>query len=508
MDNNVYEKNDYYDALVSKIDDRIDFLEKTQEREKNKLIELKSKVKPGLSGRMEISSIESGIKNRTNSIAEMKTLKGLISKISFQPFTYISHQTQESLRNILKYLNNKDGQRFKEKINECLNSSTKDVTDIINKYYLEALKIVKRVFGTTKLFVQHKDNYKSSFETTFSKAFDIFVKKKLNENTGMYIGPMVKEIKSDVREFVSDLNLLIKDPSLNGSKIVVNIQNNYDELVELKSQYEGARKALSSIMFAISQLDGRVFGDLIRFLHEKQREEQLIIKSTNTKINRIVNQDHLKDFVRRARENKMLREQGDAYEKKMKAEYTSLSYEHEKLISTGGRKDLVAKIESRMNEIKKDATLDVVEAELLGREKYREQVREDEDRKLYAERQREKLRLARIAKRALDKAVKVEYESQNRSNWKFKPLDKSSNEYKSIRSSLINQASLTPEERTLRAFQESGVIRSDATITTLTPVERATLDRNKEYFSDDRFTYITQYKNYVNSLDEGEKPQL
>ena len=37
------------------------------------------------------------------------------------------------------------------------------------------------------------------------------------------------------------------------------------------------------------------------------------------------NINHLKDFVSRARENKMLREQGDAYEKKMKAEYTSLS---------------------------------------------------------------------------------------------------------------------------------------------------------------------------------------
>ena len=192
----------------------------------------------------------------------------------------------------------------------------------------------------------------------------------------------------------------------------------------------------------------------------------------------------------------------------MRERYSSLAYELEKLRSTNGREDVIAKIERQMRDMRKDDSLDFVEAGLKGKEKYREQVREDEDRRLQIERQKEKARLERVAKRALDEAVKVEYESLNRSNWKFKPLDKSSSEYKSIRSSLIHQATLTPEQRTLRAFQESGVIRSDATIATLKPEERATLDRNKEYFSDDRFTYVTQYKNYVYSLDAGEIPQL
>ena len=278
--------------------------------------------------------------------------------------------------------------------------------------------------------------------------------------------------------------------------------------MELKSKHENAQKALSAITLTISQLDGRVFGDLIKFLHEKMRSQQLIIKNTNTEINKIVNQDHLKDFINRARENKRLKEQGDAYEKMMRERYFSLAYELEKLRSTNGREDVIAKIERQMRDMRKDESLDFVEAGLKGKENYREQVREDEDRRLQIERQKEKARLERVAKRALDEAVKVEYESLNRSNWKFKPLDKSSSEYKSIRSSLIHQATLTPEQRTLRAFQESGVIRSDATIATLKPEERATLDRNKEYFSDDRFTYVTQYKNYVNSLDEGEIPKL
>ena len=178
MDNIVYEKNDYYDALIKKIDDRITFLERTQEKEKNKLKENKLKQKPGLSSKLEIASIESGIKNRKNSITEMQSLKGLISKISFQPFTYVSHQATESLRNILKYLDEKDQQKFKVKVSDCINKSTKDVIDFINKNYLDALKIAKRVFGTSKIFVQHGDNYKSSSETTFIKAFDTFIKRK------------------------------------------------------------------------------------------------------------------------------------------------------------------------------------------------------------------------------------------------------------------------------------------------------------------------------------------
>ena len=508
MEQALYDKNDFYDAMVSKIDDRISFLERTQEKEKNILKEIKSKQTPGLKSKLEIASIESGIKNRKNSISEMQALKGLLYKISFQSFNYISNQTQVSLGNILKYLDEKEGKIFKEKINDCINKSTGNVIEIINKNYLEALKITKKVFGTSKLFVQHRDNYKSSFETTFVKAFDTFVKRKLNEAPRINLGPIVKEIKSNVKDFESDLNLLIKDPSLNGSKIVMNIEKNYDRLVELKSKHENAQKALSAITLTISQLDGRVFGDLIKFLHEKMRSQQLIIKNTNTEINKIVNQDHLKDFINRARENKRLKEQGNAYEKMMRERYSSLAYELEKLRSTNGREDVIAKIERQMSDMRKDDSLYLVEAGLKGKEKYREQVKKDEDKRLYIERQKEKARLARVAKRALDEAVKVEYESLNRSNWKFKPLDKSSSEYKSIRSSLIHQATLTPEQRTLRAFQESGVIRSDATIATLKPEERATLDRNKEYFSDDRFTYVTQYKNYVNSLDEGEIPQL
>jgi hypothetical protein len=274
------------------------------------------------------------------------------------------------------------------------------------------------------------------------------------------------------------------------------------------SEYIVSQKAIYAMQHVIAAVDGKVFGELIKYLQGQIASKRDAMRSATNAMNRIAAVEQIRSLIDSAREHEREERQKRELEERIKGRYEALAFELEELRTKGGNLGRIAQIQREMAEIRRDGDVDVFDSGMRGTEKFRTLRREETERIEEQEHEREKERLRREAERALGEAIELELESKARSNWKFKQVDKSSSEYKSVKSSLLYQASLSAEQRTLQAFQEGGRIRSDATLETLTPEERAIIDRNKEYFADNRYGYIAQYRQYVDSLDEGEEIRL